>query len=143
MTRFHVTAIAAVLATLATTGAHAQSTINLTVIDGYPPKSLWIKEFIDFYIPEVDKRLAKDNKYKIKWNQAWGGQIVKPDRGFAKADGVVHDQVPSFRPGSARRLRAFHPATAPRTALVSAAVPVVMRTPSSAKQRTAIPAAAR
>ncbi|MCB2022059.1 MAG: C4-dicarboxylate TRAP transporter substrate-binding protein [Burkholderiaceae bacterium] len=79
MTRFHVTAIAAVLATLATTGVHAQSTINLTVIDGYPPKSLWIKEFIDFYIPEVDKRLAKDNKYKIKWNQAWGGQIVKPN----------------------------------------------------------------
>lgn len=57
----------------------AQTTINLTVIDGYPPKSLWIKEFIDFYIPEVDKRLAKDNKYKIRWNQAWGGQIVKPN----------------------------------------------------------------
>ena len=59
--------------------AHAQTTINLTAVDGYPPKSLWIKEFIDFYIPEVDKRLAKTNKYKIRWNQAWGGQIVKPN----------------------------------------------------------------
>ena len=49
----------------------AQTTINLTAVDGYPPKSLWIKEFIEFYIPEVDKRLAKDNKYKIRWNQAW------------------------------------------------------------------------
>jgi len=58
---------------------HAQTTINLTAIDGYPPKSLWIKEFIEFYIPEVDKRLAKDNKYKIRWNQAWGGQIAKPN----------------------------------------------------------------
>ncbi len=57
----------------------AQTTINLTAVDGYPPKSLWIKEFIEFYIPEVDKRLAKDNKYKIRWNQAWGGQIVKPN----------------------------------------------------------------
>lgn len=57
---------------------HAQTTINLTAIDGYPPRALWIKEFIEFYIPEVDKRLAKDNKYKIRWNQAWGGQIVKP-----------------------------------------------------------------
>ena len=71
--------LAAVVAASCATGAHAQTTINLTVIDGYPPKSLWIKEFVDFYIPEVDKRLAKDNKYKIKWNQAWGGQIVKPN----------------------------------------------------------------
>ncbi len=58
---------------------HAQTTINLTAIDGYPPKSLWVKEFIEFYIPEVDKRLARENKYKIRWNQARGGQIVKPN----------------------------------------------------------------
>lgn len=64
---------------LAVLPAAAQTTINLTAVDGYPPKSLWIKEFIDFYIPEVDKRLAKDNKFKIRWNQAWGGQIVKPN----------------------------------------------------------------
>lgn len=67
------------LCVLATLPVHAQTTINLTAIDGYPPKSLWIKEFIEFYIPEVDKRLAKDNKYKIRWNQAWAGQIVKPN----------------------------------------------------------------
>ena len=73
-----VVATAAALAA-ATLPAHAQTTINLTAVDGYPPKSLWIKEFIDFYIPEVDKRLAKDNKFKIRWNQAWGGQIVKPN----------------------------------------------------------------
>jgi len=58
--------------------AQAQQTINLTAIDGYPPRALWVKEFINFYIPEVDKRLAKSGKYKIRWNQAWGGQIVKP-----------------------------------------------------------------
>jgi len=56
----------------------AQTTINVTAIDGYPPRALWVKEFINFYIPEVNKRLAKENKYKIRWNQAWGGQIVKP-----------------------------------------------------------------
>jgi len=64
---------------LMSASANAQTVINLTAVDGYPPKSLWIKEFIDFYIPEVDKRLAKDNKFKIRWNQAWGGQIVKPN----------------------------------------------------------------
>jgi TRAP-type C4-dicarboxylate transport system substrate-binding protein len=72
-------AAAAAWGLLAMLPAQAQTTINLTAIDGYPPKSLWIKEFIDFYIPEVDKRLAKDNKFKIRWNQAWGGQIAKPN----------------------------------------------------------------
>ena len=56
----------------------AQETIKLTALDGYPLKSMWVKEFADYFIPEVDKRLAKDGKYKIQWNKAFGGQIVKP-----------------------------------------------------------------
>ena len=56
----------------------AVETIDMTAIDGYPPKALWVKEFVNFYIPEIDKRLAKAGNYKINWNQAWGGQIVKP-----------------------------------------------------------------
>ena len=58
--------------------ANAQQVIKLTAIDGYPPRALWTKLFIEYYIPEVDKRLAKDGKYKIDWQQSWGGQIVKP-----------------------------------------------------------------
>jgi len=58
--------------------ASAQEVIKLTAIDGYPPRALWTKIFIEYYIPEVDKRLAKSGKYKIQWHQAWGGQIVKP-----------------------------------------------------------------
>ncbi len=56
----------------------ATETISMTAIDGYPTKALWVKEFINYYIPEVDKRLAASGNYKIKWNQAFGGQIVKP-----------------------------------------------------------------
>ncbi|MGA7486683.1 MAG: C4-dicarboxylate TRAP transporter substrate-binding protein [Xanthobacteraceae bacterium] len=59
--------------------AGAQQVIKLTAIDGYPPRALWTKIFIEYYIPEVNKRLAAaGNKYKIDWQQAWGGQIVKP-----------------------------------------------------------------
>jgi C4-dicarboxylate-binding protein DctP len=58
--------------------ATAAETIKLTAIDGYPPRALWTKIFINYFIPEVDKRLAKSGKYKIQWLQAWGGQIVKP-----------------------------------------------------------------
>ena len=65
------------LAFLLGCGGTNQETIRLTVVDGYPTQSLWIKEFIDYYIPEVEKRLASTSSYKIRWNQAWGGQIVK------------------------------------------------------------------
>lgn len=71
-------AAVALCLTALNSSAYAQKTINLTAIDGYPPKAIWVKTFIEFFIPEVDRRLAKDGKYKIKWNQAWGGQIVKP-----------------------------------------------------------------
>lgn len=57
--------------------AAAVETIKLTAVDGYPPKTLWVKEFINFFIPEIDKRLAAKGNYKIKWNQAWSGQIAK------------------------------------------------------------------
>ena len=50
--------------------AAAVETIKLTAVDGYPPKTLWVKEFINFFIPEIDKRLAAKGNYKIKWNQA-------------------------------------------------------------------------
>jgi len=56
--------------------AGATETIKITAIDGYSPKSMWVREFIKFYIPEIDKGLAKTGNYKIEWNQAWG-QIVK------------------------------------------------------------------
>jgi TRAP-type C4-dicarboxylate transport system substrate-binding protein len=74
-----VRALVAGIAFAAIPGAAiAQQTINLTAIDGYPPRASWVKEFIEFYIPEVDKRLAAGGKYKINWTQAWSGQIAKP-----------------------------------------------------------------
>jgi len=71
-----VTALAT-LAIVAAPNAKATEVINLTAVDGYPPKTLWVKEFINFFIPEIDKRLAETGNYQIKWNQAWSGQITK------------------------------------------------------------------
>ncbi len=68
-----ISAAAMVLATPAV----AQKTIDLTAIDGYPPKASWVREFINFYIPAIDKQLAAKGNYKINWNQAWSGQIAK------------------------------------------------------------------
>ena len=77
-TRSVAAAVAFCAAIGVSAGASAQKVIDLTAIDGYSPKSMWVRQFINFYIPAIDKELAKTGNYRINWNQAWGGQIVKP-----------------------------------------------------------------
>ncbi|MDF2374371.1 MAG: C4-dicarboxylate TRAP transporter substrate-binding protein [Rhizobiaceae bacterium] len=75
-----LTAAAVMGATLcgAAMPANATETIKLIAIDGYPDRSMWVKEFSNFFIPRVDEELARTGDYKIEWQQAYGGQIVKP-----------------------------------------------------------------
>lgn len=56
----------------------AEETISAVVIDGYPDRALWVKEFTNFFIPEVDKRLTEAGNYKMNWQENYGGSIVKP-----------------------------------------------------------------
>jgi TRAP-type C4-dicarboxylate transport system substrate-binding protein len=56
----------------------AQETISAVVIDGYPARALWVHEFTNFFIPEVDKRLAETGNYEMDWQESYGGSIVKP-----------------------------------------------------------------
>jgi TRAP-type C4-dicarboxylate transport system substrate-binding protein len=58
--------------------AFAVETIKAVVIDGYPAKALWVQEFSNFFIPEVDKRLAENGNYEMDWQESYGGSIVKP-----------------------------------------------------------------
>jgi TRAP-type C4-dicarboxylate transport system substrate-binding protein len=39
---------------------------------------MWVKEFSEFFIPRVNEELAKEGKYKIEWQEGYGGTIVKP-----------------------------------------------------------------
>ncbi len=76
-------AIAAVLAAslaipFATAPASATDTINMIAIDGYPDRSMWVREFSKFFIPRVNEELAKTGNYAINWQEAYGGTIVKP-----------------------------------------------------------------
>lgn len=70
-------ALAAILVA-APVPAAATETIKTVVIDGYPARALWVQEFTNFFIPEVDRRLAETGNYKIDWQEAYGGTIVKP-----------------------------------------------------------------
>ena len=56
-------AIAAVAGFAGHTAMAAPQTINLTAVDGYPPRALQVRTFINYFIPEVNKRLAASGKY--------------------------------------------------------------------------------
>lgn len=70
--------IAAAIATMVALPAHSAETIKAVVIDGYPAKAMWVREFTNFFIPEVDKRLAESGNYEMDWQESYGGSIVKP-----------------------------------------------------------------
>lgn len=55
-------------------------TFRLTAAAGHPTSLHLIGVFKDYFIPEVDRRLAAaGGKHKIIWTQAWGGTLVKFD----------------------------------------------------------------
>lgn len=72
------TLIGAVVATMTALPVAAQERISAVVIDGYPDRALWVREFTDFFIPEVDRRLAETGNYVMDWQENYGGSIVKP-----------------------------------------------------------------
>lgn len=68
----------AALATLTALPVAAQERVSAVVIDGYPDRALWVREFTNFFIPEVDRRLAETGNYVMDWQENYGGSIVKP-----------------------------------------------------------------
>lgn len=56
----------------------AQQSIRLIAVDSDSASSLWVRVFLEYYIPEVDRRLAESGNYQIDWNPAFGGTIAKP-----------------------------------------------------------------
>jgi len=60
------------------TGTAEAKQYKITVSAGHPPVFLWVTLCRDYFIPEVDKRLAALGKGdSIVWNQAYGGTIAK------------------------------------------------------------------
>ena len=54
--------------------AHGQETVRLTAIGGYAPAALWVRVFLDYDIPEVDRRLAETGNYRVDWTEAFSGR---------------------------------------------------------------------
>lgn len=88
---FQASMLAAALGAGGLQVAQAQQVIRMTAAGGHPPVFLWVKLLDEFYIPEVDRRLAAaGNRHKVEWTKAWGGTLIKigsESRGIA--DGVA------------------------------------------------------
>ncbi|MDA0652585.1 MAG: hypothetical protein O3C49_04810 [Proteobacteria bacterium] len=73
-----IAAAAAFVAVASLQPLHAQESVNITFISGYPPAATWVAAFDSTFVSAVDAALAKTGKYKIAWNLAHSGQIAKP-----------------------------------------------------------------
>ena len=68
--------LAFALAAIAGT-AQAQQEIKLTVCAGHAPVFLWVKHLRETFIPAVDRELAAGGRWRIVWNEAYGGTLAK------------------------------------------------------------------
>lgn len=57
----------------------AAETIRLTAVSGYSPVASWVHMFKEYFMPEVDRRLAEaGGDYEIDWTEGFSGTVVKP-----------------------------------------------------------------
>ncbi len=63
---------------LSLSSTRAAESIRLIAVDSDSTSSLWVKVFLEHFIPEVDRRLAVTDNYEIDWNPAFGGTLAKP-----------------------------------------------------------------
>ena len=74
-------ALAVLILIVGTAPASAQDDkpeiIPLIAVDSYATTALWTLVFVEYFIPEVDRRLALSGNYQIRWNKAFGGTIAK------------------------------------------------------------------
>jgi TRAP-type C4-dicarboxylate transport system substrate-binding protein len=50
----------------------------MTFVSGHPPILPWSIHYLKTLIPAIDAELAKENKYNVDWNKAFGGALAKP-----------------------------------------------------------------
>lgn len=55
--------------------AAAQTSIDVTVVNGHPPIFLWVKHLTETFIPTVNAAL-EGSGYSINWTEAYGGSLA-------------------------------------------------------------------
>ena len=55
----------------------AQEKINVTVMSGYTDRTVWIRTLKEYWMPEINKRLAETGTYELNYLEAFG-TVVQP-----------------------------------------------------------------
>jgi TRAP-type C4-dicarboxylate transport system substrate-binding protein len=71
--------------------AHAQETIELTVASSHPLAIPWVGMIKSHFMAETDRLLAEGGKYKIAWNEAFGGSLYKANATLTSVQEGVTD----------------------------------------------------
>lgn len=94
-------AAAMVSAVVIAVEARAQETIDVTFLSGLPQTATVVAAAVETFAPTVDEILAETGNYKINWNLAHSGQVVKPRgelEGLELGLGDVAIVVSAFHP---------------------------------------------
>lgn len=93
--RFQVSSAALAIGLLAAPAAVSAETISLTVAAAPPPVVLNVKLMKEFFVPEVDKRLAAaGGEHKIEWTEAYSSSLAKFNEVFeATSEGIADISV--------------------------------------------------
>ena len=86
----HFSLLAIAIAGFATAPVHAQEIVKLTAASGLSQASAGTGMMANFFLPEVNKRLAEKGEYQVEWTTGWGGSIASQfDMLEAVEDGIV------------------------------------------------------
>ncbi len=81
----------AILASLLALPVQAQETINLTIASSHPTVVPWVGMIQTHFMARTDEILASTGKYKIEWNEAFGGQLYKANATLTSVEEGVTD----------------------------------------------------
>ncbi len=71
--------------------ARAQETFNLTIASSHPTVVPWVGMIKTHFMAKTDEILAKSGKYKIAWNEAFGGQLYKANATLSSVEEGITD----------------------------------------------------
>lgn len=71
--------------------AAAQEKISLTIASSHPTVIPWVGMMKTHFMARTDEILAKDGKYKIEWNEAFGGQLYKANATLTSVEQGITD----------------------------------------------------
>lgn len=69
----------------------AQEVINLTIASSHPTVIPWVGMMKTHFMARTEETLAKTGKYKIEWNEAFGGQLYKANATLTSVEQGITD----------------------------------------------------